>query len=229
SLALRHPPGGRRRSGDGGRRGTHSRSIRRARTSGHSRGRSAATGDAGNRQDQGGLQALRQGNGNYPGAVPRVDRKQDPHATTYDPRGDGEPGSLHGVRSGERDDWNYRQLEHGELGRLARESCESCVTSLAGQKGYERFMNNQTFTTTFSVEQTAQEALAAIKNVRGWWSVEIEGGADELGDEFTYRYQDVHYCKMKLIEVVPDKKLVWLVLDNFFNFTEDKSEWKGTR
>src|SRR5258708_12626822 len=33
---------------------------------------------------------------------------------------------------------------------------------------------------------------------------------------------------MKLKEVIPGKKVVWLVLDNYFNFTEDKSEWKGT-
>ena len=34
---------------------------------------------------------------------------------------------------------------------------------------------------------------------------------------------------MKLTEVISGKKVVWLVLDNFFNFTEDKNEWKGTR
>src|ERR1700674_4870475 len=52
---------------------------------------------------------------------------------------------------------------------------------------------------------------------------------DKLGDEFTYRYKNVHHCKMKLIEVIPHKKVVWLVVDNYFNFTEDKSEWKGTK
>ncbi len=46
--------------------------------------------------------------------------------------------------------------------------------------------------------------------------------------EFIYHYKDVHRCKMKLIEVVPEKKVVWQVLDNYFSFTKDKSEWKGT-
>jgi hypothetical protein len=90
-------------------------------------------------------------------------------------------------------------------------------------------MKNQDFTATISVDQTPEEALNAIRNVRGWWSENIEGNTDKLGDEFTYRYQGVDYCKMKLVEVIPGKKLVWLVLDNFFNFTEDKSEWKGTK
>ncbi len=35
--------------------------------------------------------------------------------------------------------------------------------------------------------------------------------------------------RMKLIELIPDKKVVWLVLDNYFDFTKDKSEWKGTK
>jgi hypothetical protein len=90
-------------------------------------------------------------------------------------------------------------------------------------------MTNPSFTTTFSVDQSSGEAFHAITNVRGWWSEEIAGNTDTLGDEFTYRYQDVHYCKLKLIEVIPDQRVVWLVLDNRFNFTEDESEWKDTR
>jgi hypothetical protein len=89
-------------------------------------------------------------------------------------------------------------------------------------------MNDQNFTTTFMVDQTPEVAFDAINNVRGWWSEEIEGSTNKLGDEFTYRYEDVHRCKMKLKEVIPGKKVVWLVLDNYFNFTEDKTEWKGT-
>ena len=90
-------------------------------------------------------------------------------------------------------------------------------------------MQNQNFTTSFSVDQTPEEVFNAVNNVRGWWSEEIEGSTEKLNDEFTYHYKDVHSSQMKLIEVIPTKKVVWLVMDNHFNFTKDKSEWKGNK
>ncbi|MND30090.1 hypothetical protein D3C80_206170 [compost metagenome] len=90
-------------------------------------------------------------------------------------------------------------------------------------------MTTSDFTTTLLVDQTPQEVFKAINNVRGWWSVAIEGGTDKLNDEFIYSVEDIHQCRMKLIEVVPDKKVVWLVLENYFSFIEDKTEWTGTK
>ena len=90
-------------------------------------------------------------------------------------------------------------------------------------------MKTKDFTTTILVDQTPKEVFNAINNVRGWWSEEIEGSTDKLNDEFNYHYEDVHSCKMKIIELVPNKKVVWFVLDNYFKFTKDKSEWKGTK
>jgi hypothetical protein len=90
-------------------------------------------------------------------------------------------------------------------------------------------MNNQDFTTAFTVDKTPEEVFAAINNVRGWWSGEFEGSTDRLGDEFTYRYEDAHYSKQKITGLIPGQKVVWLVLDSYINFIEDKSEWKGTQ
>src|ERR1700733_15023144 len=90
-------------------------------------------------------------------------------------------------------------------------------------------MSTSDFTSTILVDQSPEQAFKAILNVRGWWSEDIEGSTDKLNEEFEYHYEDVHYCKMKLIELVPNKKAVWLVVDNYFNFTKDKSEWKGTK
>jgi hypothetical protein len=90
-------------------------------------------------------------------------------------------------------------------------------------------MTTQDFTTTLLVEQTPAEVFTAITNVRGWWSEEIEGSTAKLNDEFNYHFEDIHSCKMRLIEVVPDKKVVWLCLENYFKFTTDKTEWTGTQ
>jgi hypothetical protein len=85
------------------------------------------------------------------------------------------------------------------------------------------------FTTTLLVDQSPKEAFGAITNVRGWWSEEIKGSTKNLHDEFNYHFEDVHRCNIKLTEVVTEKKVVWLVLDNYFKFTNDKSEWTGTK
>jgi Activator of Hsp90 ATPase homolog 1-like protein len=90
-------------------------------------------------------------------------------------------------------------------------------------------MKAQDFTASFTVDQTPERAFAAINNVRGWWSGEIEGPTDKLGGEFTYRYKDVHYSKQKITEFIPGKKVVWLVLDSYLSFIDDKTEWNGTK
>jgi hypothetical protein len=90
-------------------------------------------------------------------------------------------------------------------------------------------MATSDFNTTFSVDKSPNEVFNAVTNVRGWWSERIEGGTEQLNDEFIYQRWDLHKCTMKLIEVIPDKKVVWLCLDNFFSFTQDQTEWVGTK
>ncbi len=89
-------------------------------------------------------------------------------------------------------------------------------------------MKNQNYTASFAVEQTPEEVFAAINNVSGWWSGEIEGDTNTLGAEFTYMVPGVHYCKQKISELINGKRIVWHVTDANITFVTDKGEWKGT-
>lgn len=88
-------------------------------------------------------------------------------------------------------------------------------------------MTLKNYSTSIEVDQTPAEVFRAVINPRAWWSESIEGNTEKVNDEFFYHYQDVHRSNMKLTEVVPDKKVVWQVLDNYFDFTQDEHEWTG--
>jgi uncharacterized protein Usg len=89
-------------------------------------------------------------------------------------------------------------------------------------------MNDQNYTTSFIVDKTPQEVFDAIKNVRAWWSEEIDGDTDKLGAVYYYHFKDIHRCTIKVTELVSNEKVAWRVLHNDFNFIKDKTEWNDT-
>jgi len=95
-------------------------------------------------------------------------------------------------------------------------------------------MSTQDFTKTITVNKTPGEVYGIIKDVRGWWSglygEEFTGSSERIGDEFTFNAGDgVHYSKQRLVELVPDKKVVWLVTDSKLSFLTKTDEWVNTR
>lgn len=90
-------------------------------------------------------------------------------------------------------------------------------------------MNNHSFTTTLLVDQTPIEVFNAITNVRGWWSQDIIGDTQKQGDEFIFEVKNVHFSKQKLIEVIPNKRVVWLVTESNMTFIKKHDEWTDTK
>jgi len=89
-------------------------------------------------------------------------------------------------------------------------------------------MKTHDYSLAFTVDQTPQQAFAAINDVRSWWSGEVEGDTSRPGGEFSYRVPGVHYSRQKITESVPGRKIVWHVTDAQLDFVRDKQEWKGT-
>jgi hypothetical protein len=90
-------------------------------------------------------------------------------------------------------------------------------------------MDDQSYTTSFTVEQSPEEVFKAVTNVRGWWSNAIAGNTEKQDDEFVFEVPDVHYSRQKLVEVVPSTRVVWLVTEANMTFLKQKDEWAGTR
>jgi uncharacterized protein YndB with AHSA1/START domain len=94
-------------------------------------------------------------------------------------------------------------------------------------------MTEHSFTTTLSVEATPDEAFAAINDVRGWWSRDVDGSTDTVGTTFAFRGnqdgRNVHRARIEVAELVPAERVVWHVVDNWMSFIRDQSEWKDTR
>ncbi len=85
------------------------------------------------------------------------------------------------------------------------------------------------YTTSITVDRSASEVFEALNNVSEWWQGEIHGNTKEVGDEFTYQMKEFHYTKQRIIESVPEKKVVWLVIESKINFVTDKEEWLHTK
>jgi len=95
-------------------------------------------------------------------------------------------------------------------------------------KPKECSMTSQNFQSAFTVPQSPDAVFEAVTNPEKWWTGDIEGSARVVGDEFSYRYGDVHYSKQKIIELVPGEKVVWQVVDSHLSGHEDPREWTAT-
>lgn len=95
-------------------------------------------------------------------------------------------------------------------------------------------MKREDYTYSFNSSKTPEEVFQLLLDVEQWWSglygETIQGKTDKLNDEFIFNAGGgAHYSKQKLTEIIPNKKVVWLVTDSKLNFLTDTGEWIDTK
>lgn len=95
-------------------------------------------------------------------------------------------------------------------------------------------MKEDSFKKSFKTSKSAEEVFNLLLDIEQWWSgiygEEIKGESKKMGDEFTFKAGGgAHYSKQKLIELIPNIKVVWLITDSTLSFLSNTGEWINTK
>jgi hypothetical protein len=93
-------------------------------------------------------------------------------------------------------------------------------------------MTNKNYTAEIEVAKSSRDVFNAITDhvVKWWGGKDLKGSSTKLNDEFVIHHPGAHYSKQKLVEIIPDKKVVWLVTESEMSWLEkDKHEWTNTK
>jgi Activator of Hsp90 ATPase homolog 1-like protein len=90
-------------------------------------------------------------------------------------------------------------------------------------------MNNENFTRSISANITATEAIQRIGKITDWWRVTCDGSPEKQNDMFVVKMGGDSFFNFKVAELIPDKKVVWLVTDCNMPWYSDKKEWANTK
>jgi hypothetical protein len=89
-------------------------------------------------------------------------------------------------------------------------------------------MTDSHYRKRLAVPQTPAHVYDAISRVEQWWTINSDGSARSLGDEFSVQFGDVHRSTQRITEAIPGARLVWRVIASHLPWLADVSEWTGT-
>lgn len=72
------------------------------------------------------------------------------------------------------------------------------------------------------------DAFAKISHVGHWWTSSFKGSAKKLNDTFCVKMGETT-VDFRIAQVVPDRKIIWLVTDCYLSWINKKDEWKNTK
>lgn len=95
-------------------------------------------------------------------------------------------------------------------------------------------MKQDNFTYSFTSSKSAKEIFELLLHIEQWWSglyeETIKGKSQQLNDEFSFKAGGgMHDTTQKLVELIPNKKIVWLVTKSNLTFLSKPDEWTNTK
>lgn len=95
-------------------------------------------------------------------------------------------------------------------------------------------MSNKDFTYTFVSPLPTALIFETLLDVRKWWfgvyNETITGKSEQVNDVFTFvAGGGVHNTTQQLTELVPGKKIAWLVTSANLSFLKQPDEWLDTK
>jgi hypothetical protein len=90
-------------------------------------------------------------------------------------------------------------------------------------------MGNNDFNISIAAKISAAEATKKISNVPEWWGISFTGSAEKQNDQFVVKMGGESFFDFTVTELIPGKRVVWLVNDCNMPWYTDKKEWANTR
>jgi len=91
-------------------------------------------------------------------------------------------------------------------------------------------MNDKSITVTIDLPNSPGDVYRQLLDVKKWWGYEdLTGSSARLNDEFTIDHPGQHFSRQRVIECIPEKKVVWLITESELSWLKNTAEWTNTR
>jgi hypothetical protein len=90
-------------------------------------------------------------------------------------------------------------------------------------------MENQNLQIRITAKISASEAIKRINKVPEWWGVTFSGSSEKQKDQFVVKMSGDSFFNFTVTELIPARRVVWLVTDCNMPWYSDKKEWANTK
>src|ERR1044071_3810907 len=95
-------------------------------------------------------------------------------------------------------------------------------------------MSSKSFTYSFESSHAPESVFKTLLDVRKWWFGEydetITGKSEKVNDVFNFvAGGGAHNTTQKMVELIPNQKIEWLVTASNLSFVDITDEWTNTK